>query len=69
MNVNEFIISLKEILYIFFYVHDPTTKDRQGADVGTQYRSIILFGDEKQKEVIKKVIKELDENIMYQIIQ
>ena len=50
IDYNPDIISFKELLYIFFYVHDPTTKDRQGSDVGTQYRSIILFTDEKQKE-------------------
>ena len=55
-------ISLKDLLYIFFYVHDPTTKDRQGADVGTQYRSIILFSNENQKEVSNQVIKELEDS-------
>ena len=54
------IISLKELLYIFFYVHDPTTKDRQGADVGSQYRSIILYSDENQRKAVKEVIEELD---------
>jgi len=39
--------------------HDPTTLNRQGADVGTQYRSVIYFHDEKQKEIAEKVIKEL----------
>jgi len=55
------IISFKELLYIFFYVHDPTTKDRQGSDVGAQYRSIILFTDEKQKQTALQVIKELED--------
>jgi peptide-methionine (S)-S-oxide reductase len=42
-------ISYEEILDIFWRVHDPTTRDRQGADLGTQYRSIILYANEAQK--------------------
>jgi peptide-methionine (S)-S-oxide reductase len=53
-------ISFKEILEIFFTTHDPTTLNRQGADVGTQYRSIILYHNEKQKEIAEQVIKELE---------
>ncbi len=55
------IISYKEILEIFFSVHDPTTKNRQGNDVGPQYRSIILHHDEKQKKIAEQVINELNE--------
>ena len=55
------IITFKELLYIFFYVHDPTSRDRQGADVGHEYRSIILFTSESQKEIISQVIKELED--------
>lgn len=53
-------ISYKEILEIFFATHDPTTPDRQGNDVGTQYRSLILYHDQKQKETAEQVIKEFD---------
>jgi len=42
-------ISYKELLEIFWHIHDPTTLNRQGADVGTQYRSIILYHDDEQK--------------------
>ncbi len=51
------IISLKEILEVFFHVHDPTTLNRQGADVGTQYRSAIFYRSAQQKAVAEEVIK------------
>lgn len=44
------VISFAELLEVFWLVHDPTTLNRQGADVGTQYRSIILYHDEQQRE-------------------
>lgn len=52
------VIALRDILTIFFTLHDPTTLNRQGADVGEQYRSIILYEDEGQKPVIEKVMQE-----------
>jgi peptide-methionine (S)-S-oxide reductase len=52
------LISFREILEIFFTVHDPTTLNRQGADVGNQYRSVIFYHNEKQKEIAEKVIAE-----------
>ena len=48
------IISLKQILTIFFHAHDPTTKDRQGNDVGSQYRSMILFSNDEQRAVAEQ---------------
>jgi peptide-methionine (S)-S-oxide reductase len=54
------IISFREILQIFFTVHDPTTPNRQGADVGTQYRSVIFYNNDKQKKVAEQVIAELN---------
>lgn len=48
------IISYEELLEIFFKTHDPTTLNRQGADIGTQYRSIILYHDDEQKEIAEK---------------
>ena len=53
-------ISFADILRIFFSVHDPTTLNRQGADVGTQYRSIILYHDEAQRQTAEEVIRELN---------
>ena len=51
-------IGLREVLEIFFAVHDPTTLNRQGADVGTQYRSGIYLHDEAQREVARQVLEE-----------
>jgi peptide-methionine (S)-S-oxide reductase len=52
------IISFEDLLYIFWRIHDPTTLNRQGADVGTQYRSIILYHDEAQKAIAEKSKRE-----------
>ncbi len=54
-------ISLQEILHYFFKIHDPTTKNRQGNDVGTQYRSAVFYRDDAQKKVIEDVIEEVNE--------
>jgi peptide-methionine (S)-S-oxide reductase len=54
------VISLGEILQIFFTVHDPTTLNRQGADVGPQYRSIVLYRDDEQKETAEQVVREIE---------
>ena len=53
------IVSFPDLLRVFFAIHDPTTKDRQGADVGPQYRSIILTHDATQDAVAREVIAEL----------
>jgi peptide-methionine (S)-S-oxide reductase len=53
-------VSFKEILWIFFSIHDPTTLNRQGPDVGTQYRSAIFYHNENQKAVAEQVIQELN---------
>ena len=59
------IISFKEILEIFFGTHDPTQLNRQGADIGTQYRSVILYHNEQQKAVAEQVIAELTRDGVY----
>ena len=53
-------ISLREVLEIFFHIHDPTTRNRQGNDVGTQYRSGIYFTDPEQERVAREVLAEAD---------
>ncbi|MBL7115492.1 MAG: bifunctional methionine sulfoxide reductase B/A protein [Kiritimatiellae bacterium] len=58
------VISYRKLLDMFFRMHDPTTPNRQGADVGSQYRSIILYHDAEQKQEAEDVIKELaDEKV------
>jgi peptide-methionine (S)-S-oxide reductase len=52
-------IALRDLLGVFFSIHDPTTKDRQGADVGPQYRSIVLAEDDEQERVAREAIEEL----------
>ena len=53
------VITYEDIVVIFMTTHDPTTLNQQGADRGTQYRSVIYYHDDKQKEIVKIVINEL----------
>lgn len=53
------IISYHDLIFIFLTSHDPTTLNRQGADVGTQYRSIVLYHDLEQKEIAEQVFQEV----------
>jgi peptide-methionine (S)-S-oxide reductase len=59
------LISFEKLLAVFFETHDPTTLNRQGNDVGTQYRSVILYTNQSQFEKIKKYIKKLTESKKY----
>ena len=54
-------VSFEELLEVFWKTHDPTTLNRQGADVGTQYRSVIFYHDEQQKDLAEKYKKKLNE--------
>lgn len=59
------IISFKELLEVFWETHDPTTLNRQGADVGTQYRSVIFYHSDKQKQEAEFYKNKLDEAKIY----
>ena len=53
------VISYRDLLRVFFTVHDPTTLNRQGNDVGTQYRSAIFYHDDEQKKIAEQVVQEI----------
>ncbi|MFU8795852.1 MAG: peptide-methionine (S)-S-oxide reductase MsrA [Dehalococcoidia bacterium] len=59
------VISYREILEIFFSVHDPTTLNRQGADTGTQYRSAVFYHDDVQKHAAEALIAELNDGQLW----
>ncbi len=67
-------IGLKKLLLLFFKTHDPTTYHRQGADVGSQYRSIILYEDEEQRAITENAIEDIaqagiyDEDIVTEVL-
>jgi peptide-methionine (S)-S-oxide reductase len=54
------VVSYQDLLNVFFAIHDPTTLNRQGADVGTQYRSAIFYHDDEQKKTAEDLIKDLN---------
>ncbi|HXD77752.1 MAG TPA: peptide-methionine (S)-S-oxide reductase MsrA [Puia sp.] len=58
-------ISYRRLLEFFFQIHDPTTRNRQGNDVGTSYRSAIFYVDEQQKEIARQLISELSAANIY----
>ncbi len=60
------VISYQEILEIFFHLHDPTTLNRQGADVGTQYRSVIFYHNNDQEKKAKEVFAEIDASDLWE---
>jgi peptide-methionine (S)-S-oxide reductase len=59
------VVSFKEILEVFFVIHDPTTPNRQGNDVGTQYRSAVFYHSAEQKSAAERVIANLDSAGIY----
>jgi len=59
------IISFEELLEVFWHTHDPTTLNRQGADVGTQYRSAIFYHNEEQKQIAEASLKKTDESDLW----
>jgi peptide-methionine (S)-S-oxide reductase len=54
------VVSYRDLLHVFFAIHDPTTLNRQGADAGTQYRSAIFYHDDEQKQIAEEFIKDLN---------
>ncbi|MGW8282444.1 MAG: peptide-methionine (S)-S-oxide reductase MsrA [Gemmatimonadota bacterium] len=60
------VITYHDILEIFFATHDPTTRDRQGNDVGAQYRSVIFAHDEEQERVARELIEALDADRVFE---
>jgi len=59
-------ISFEDILEVFWGTHDPTTLNRQGGDIGTQYRSIIFYHNAEQKEIAESYLKQLTESNVYE---
>ena len=59
------LISYRQILQVFFTMHDPTTLNRQGNDSGTQYRSVVFYHTDEQKRVAEEVIKEINNSKMW----
>ena len=59
------VVSYRELLEVFFAVHDPTTEDREGPDVGSQYRSAVYYHDEDQREAVEDYVDELESGGVY----
>lgn len=59
------VISYHDLLTVFFTVHDPTTLNRQGADAGTQYRSVVLYHNDRQRSTAEGVVRELEEEKLW----
>ena len=59
------VVTFRELLQVFFTIHDPTTRDRQGMDVGTQYRSAVFYHTPEQKTVAENVIAEMEAAKIY----
>ncbi len=60
LSFDQKVVSYEELLEVFWQTHDPTTLNRQGADVGTQYRSAVFYHNEKQRELAEKYKKQLE---------
>ncbi|QQT26658.1 peptide-methionine (S)-S-oxide reductase MsrA [Sphingobacterium spiritivorum] len=65
LDIDESKVSFEDLLKIFFKTHNPTTLNRQGNDVGTQYRSVVFYHNEEQKEKAEHFIQQLDAEHVY----
>ena len=59
------VVSFEQLLEVFWHTHNPTTKNRQGADVGPQYRSVIFYHNDEQKEIAQKSLKKTDSSDLW----
>ena len=66
LEFNPEVISYEELLEVFWHTHNPTTKNRQGADVGPQYRSVIFYVNEEQKEIAEESLKKTDSSDLWE---
>lgn len=65
INYDASVISFEELLLVFFKTHNPTTMNRQGNDVGTQYRSVVFYENDEQKQQAESVIQKLEEEKVF----
>ena len=63
LKYDDRIITSKDVLRLFFALHDPTTPDRQGNDIGPQYRSVIFYSDEEQKQISLEAMEEVQSEL------